>query len=304
MGDDDNVADADLDRVVRDQAKRYDFAAVNDPVSKLTDFARLLRAGPANDIAEIAHRQTHPLGSLHFARSGDGASSAGATGSSAIWVKDGFRPDEALGWRDDLGSRPMTEGALGIAGLVLLLLALMMLALRPRRSRPLVETGLAIGAGLLGVAAGLVVADRQHPPPPIAAAAPAVAPAPAEPAPPGYVESRLSLQFPIDDEYPTSTAATNVFDWYVLRNSINYVPAAGEKLDKPQNQLLKLLTDVSWSWLIVVVFDRPTQYGRLQVSFAGGQLPFYQITRQNPRYAVIHVQGRIPAGEMDIATSQ
>ena len=197
----------------------------------------------------------------------------------------------------------MTETALGIAGLALMMLSLLMLALRPRRSRSLVVAGLTLGAGLLGVAVGLVVADRRQPPP-TAAAAPMVAPQPAEPASLGYVESRLSLQFPIDDEYPTSSAATNVFDWYALRNSINYVPAAGEKLAKPQDQLLKLLTDVSWSWLIVVVFDRPTRYGRIQVNFAGGQLPFYQVTRQNPRYTVIHVQGRIPAGQMDIATRQ
>jgi hypothetical protein len=197
----------------------------------------------------------------------------------------------------------MIEGVLAIAGLALLLLSLVMLALRPRRSRPFVEAGLVVGAGLIGIAIGLVVADRQQPPP-IAAVAPAVATQPATPAPVGYIESRLSLQFPIDDEYPISSGETNVFDWYALRNSISYVPAAGEKLDKPQNQLLKLLTDVSWSWLIVVVFDRPTQYSRIQVHFAGGQLPFYQVTRQNPRYAVIHVQGRIPAGEMDITTSR
>jgi hypothetical protein len=197
----------------------------------------------------------------------------------------------------------MTETALGIAGLSLLMLSLVRLALRPRRSRTLAVAGLALGAGLLGMAVGLVVADRGQQLP-TTAAGPAVASQPAEPASPGYVESRLSLQFPIDDEYPTSSAETNVFDWYALRNSINYTPAAGEKLGKPQDQLLKLLTDVSWSWVIVVVFDRPTQYGRIQVSFAGGQLPFYQVTRQNARYAVIHVQGRIPAGQMDIATSQ
>jgi hypothetical protein len=197
----------------------------------------------------------------------------------------------------------MIETGLGVAGLALLLLSLMMLALRPRRSRPFAEASLTIGAGLFGIAVGLVVAD-QRPPPPTVAAAPAVAPQPPEPAPIGYVETRLSLQFPIDDEYPIGSGETNVFNWYALRNSVNYVPAAGEKLDKPQNQLLKLLTDVSWSWLIVVVFDRPTQYSRIQVNFAGGQLPFYQITRQNPRYAVIHVQGRIPAGEMDITMSE
>src|SRR5437879_906798 len=121
---------------------------------------------------------------------------------------------------------------------------------------------------------------RCIPPAPATAPEAPVPADPAKPAAPGYVETRLSLQFPIDDEYPTSSAATNVFDWYALRNSINYVPAAGEKLDKPQNRLLKLLTDVSWSWLIVVVFDRPTQYSRIRVNFAGGQLPFYQITRQ------------------------
>ena len=197
----------------------------------------------------------------------------------------------------------MTECALAAAGLVLLIVSVVALMVRPRRSPRLADIGLAIGAGLLGIAIGLVVAYRPQPLS-TGAVAPAVAPPSAELALAGYVESRLALQFPIDDEYPTSSGAINVFDWYTLRNSINYVPATGEKLDKPQNRLLKLLTDVSWSWLIVVAFDRPTQYSRIQVNFAGGQLPFYQITRQNPRYAVIHVQGRIPAGQMDIATSQ
>jgi hypothetical protein len=52
------------------------------------------------------------------------------------------------------------------------------------------------------------------------------------------------------------------------------------------------------------VFDQPTQYSRIDVTFTGGQLPYYQIARQNPRYAIIHVQGRIPAGQMDIVTSE
>ena len=59
----------------------------------------------------------------------------------------------------------MMEIALGIAGLALLLLLLVMLALRPRRSRPVIEAGLALGAGLLGAATGLVVADRRQQPP-------------------------------------------------------------------------------------------------------------------------------------------
>jgi hypothetical protein len=145
----------------------------------------------------------------------------------------------------------------------------------------------------------LVVADRVHPPAGVLAA-------PALPAVPstGYVESRLSLQFPADDEYPTGSGEANVADWYALRNSISYTPPSDEKTGKPPDQMLKLLTDVSWSWLIVVAFDHPTQYSRIDITFTGGELPYYQIARQNPRYAIIHVHGRIPAGQMEIVASE
>src|SRR5260370_22492118 len=106
MRDNDYLAGADLDRVVRHEAKRYDFAAVNHPVSKATDFARLLRAGPANDIAEIAHRQTHPLGSLHSSRSGEGARSASAAAAPAVPGPDGLTPRLAFPPRPGTGEPP------------------------------------------------------------------------------------------------------------------------------------------------------------------------------------------------------
>jgi hypothetical protein len=193
----------------------------------------------------------------------------------------------------------MTEPALGIAGVVLLALAIAALFLRPRRSRGrFVDAGLAIGAGLLGLAIGLVVAERVQRPAVVAMAAPEQPPAAR------YVESRLSLQFPIDDEYPIGSGEANVADWYAFRNSISYTPGAEEKTGKTQDQMLRLLADVSWSWLIVVAFDQPTRYSRIEVGFTGGQLPYYQIVRQDPHYAVIHVQGRIPPGQMDIATRE
>jgi hypothetical protein len=200
----------------------------------------------------------------------------------------------------------MTEPVLGIAGAVLLALAITALFLRPRRSRGrVVDIGLAVGAGLLGLAIGLVVAERVNGSAILAVATPEPA-APPQPAPEGprYIETRLSLQFPIDDEYPTGSDGANVADWYAFRNSISYVPAAGEKTDKAQDQKLKLLADVSWSWLIVIAFDQPTRYSRINVSFTGGELPYYQIARQDPHYTVIHVQGRIPAGQMEITTSE
>ncbi|HVH80260.1 MAG TPA: hypothetical protein VM782_12770 [Stellaceae bacterium] len=201
----------------------------------------------------------------------------------------------------------MTEPVLGLAGAVLLALSIAALFLRPRRSRGrVVDIGLAAGAGLLGLAIGLVVAERVRPPAVVAAAAPEQPPPAAQPATaaPGYVESRISLQFPIDDEYPIGSDGVNVADWYAFRNSISYSPGANEKLAKPQEQTLKLLADVSWSWLIVIAFEQPTRYGKINVSFTGGELPYYQIARQDPHYAVIHVQGRIPPGQMEITTSE
>jgi hypothetical protein len=201
----------------------------------------------------------------------------------------------------------MTEPVIGIAGAVLLVLAITALFLRPRRSRGrVVDIGLAVGTGLLGLAIGLVVAERVNGPAIVALAAPEQPPDPPQAATQGprYVETRLSLQFPIDDEYPSGSEGANVADWYAFRNSISYAPGPGEKTDKAQDQKLKLLADVSWSWLIVIAFDQPTRYSRLNVSFTGGELPYFQIARQDPHYAVIHVQGRIPAGQMEITTSE
>lgn len=201
----------------------------------------------------------------------------------------------------------MTEPILGIAGAVLLGLSITALFLRPRRSRGrAVDIGLAVGAGLLGLAVGLVVADRVNPPVIMAMAAPervSASPTSAT-GTPGYVETRLSLQFPIDDEYPIGSEAANIADWYAFRNSISYVPGANEKTGKTQDQTLKLLSDVSWSWLIVLAFEQSTRYSKINVNFTGGELPYYQIARQDSHYAVIHVQGRIPPGQMEITTGE
>lgn len=197
----------------------------------------------------------------------------------------------------------MTEPALGIAGAVLLALAITALFLRPRRSRGrAVDVGLAVGTGLLGLAIGLAVADRVNPPVVMAMAGPEPSASQTALSESRYVESRLALQFPIDDEYPIGSDASNIADWYAFRNSISYMPGTSEKLGKTQDQMLKLLADVSWSWLIVVAFDQPTRYSKINVNFTGGELPYYQIARQDPHYIVIHVQGRIPAGQMEITT--
>ena len=199
----------------------------------------------------------------------------------------------------------MTEPILGLAGAILLGLAIMALLLGPRRTKGrFVDTGLAVGTGLLGLAIGLVVAEQVARSSAASAAAAEPVPPPAAISSPRHVESRLSLQFAMDDADPMASGQRNVADWYAFRNSISYVPDAEEKTVKSQDELLKLVSDVSWSWLIVVAFDQPTRYSHLDVNFTGGQLPSYEVTRQDPHYAVIHVEGRIPPGQMEIVASE
>ena len=226
----------------------------------------------------------------------------------------------------------MSERAVAILGVVLLLGSAGMLILLPRRSRALTAVGLAIGAGLFGAAIGIFAARQRPPAAPVGASAtepvPAAlsaqppptppaqassarppptataAPSPEQPAAPRFVETKLSLRFPPGDAPPTISGKANIADWYAYKNAIAYNPGPNEKLNRQQSQMLKLLVDVSWSWLVVLVFDQPTQYAKLNVNFTGGQLPLYQIPEQTAHFAVVHIQGRIPTGQMDISTGE
>src|SRR2546423_1699761 len=80
-------------------------------------------------------------------------------------------------------------------------------------------------------------------------------------------------------------------------------PARGKKPDKTQHQKLNLWAVVGWRWLSVPPFAQPPRYSRLNVVSPGGDLPYYQIARQAPLYAVFPGQGRSPAGQMEITTS-
>src|SRR5204862_4476881 len=117
----------------RHQAKRYDFATVDHPVAELANLTRILCPGPADDIAEIAHREAHPFGSVHHAGSGAAGSSAGVLCRTPVnaGCRGGARPSCPAGT-----GRAMTEPALGLTGAVLLVLAITALFLRPRWPTP------------------------------------------------------------------------------------------------------------------------------------------------------------------------
>ena len=119
-----------------------------------------------------------------------------------------------------------------------------------------------------------------------------------------HVTSRLLLEFPIDDTYPTGAGSTNVSDWYVFHKAIDSGSGnAAEQIGEAAAPMLESPKDANRDRVIVPAFDRPTQYGRINVSFTGGESPLYEIARQISRYAIILVPGPIPAGQMDIATS-
>ena len=65
MRDDDDLARADLDRVIGNQPERHNLAPADHPMAEIAKVPRSLRAGPAQDIGGVAHEEAHPFRPVH-----------------------------------------------------------------------------------------------------------------------------------------------------------------------------------------------------------------------------------------------
>jgi hypothetical protein len=63
--DDNDLADPDPDRVVRDHPKRDDLVSLDHAMAEVAQVPRLLLPGPAQDIGRIADNEAHPLDPCH-----------------------------------------------------------------------------------------------------------------------------------------------------------------------------------------------------------------------------------------------
>jgi hypothetical protein len=113
--------------------------------------------------------------------------------------------------------------------------------------------------------------------------------------PAGAIKTELRLQFYGDTRIPTEIRADNIYDWYTL-----WSPHAEASFTDATGKVLSSTVLSAKSWNIFVIFETPTRYRELSVSFSAPGFPQYEVKKATERYAIINVQADIPAGALEI----
>ncbi len=165
----------------------------------------------------------------------------------------------------------MLDRGIGIAGIALALIFGVMQYLGPKLPKGISFTGIGIGILLLGLSAGLAIADRRN----VGAIR-----GPAD---------RASLRLHIygDNRNPDRLAAENIFRWYYLKNT-----ALLQGNDGTQYQAVSIILFVS--------FDPEVRITTMQVHSPDIQLPPYEVKEFNQRYAIIYFSGEIREGTLEV----
>jgi hypothetical protein len=109
-----------------------------------------------------------------------------------------------------------------------------------------------------------------------------------------YIKTELRLQFFGGQRPPSQAHADNIFTNYSL-----WTPSAilevGDKGQKIHETML-----YPESWAIFVLFEKPTNYADVNVSFSNPGFPQYEVKQTTNRSLLVSVSGSIPAGFLEI----
>jgi hypothetical protein len=166
----------------------------------------------------------------------------------------------------------MLDRGIGIAGLALALIFGVLPYFVPKLPHWISITGIGAGILLLGLSAGLVIADRRN--------VQAIR---------GPVDTAsLRLHIYSDNRMPERLAVENIFRWYYLRNIVLL-----QGTDGRQHQVV--ITN------LFVTFDPEVRVTTIQVRSPDMQLPPYDVKEFNQRYAIIVLSGEIGEGTLEVA---
>jgi hypothetical protein len=166
----------------------------------------------------------------------------------------------------------MTDRALGIAGIALGLIFAFLQYFFPSLPSWLLISGVGIGVLLLGVALGIVVADRRQ----------ARLKAPVD-----RVVLRLRV-YP-DTRLPDRVHAENIFRWY-------YFPGMFEVKDQGGGTVASLAIVT-----LFVSFEPEVKISTLKIRALEGELPTHEVKDFNQRFAIIAFMGKAPVGTIEVA---
>jgi len=116
-----------------------------------------------------------------------------------------------------------------------------------------------------------------------------------EPVKLGNIKTELRLQFFGGPRPPTQIYQDNIYAWDALWGP----SAAISYLDANKQQLGKNII-IPENWNIFVVFQKPTLYNEVTVSFSSPGFPQYEVKQSTNRSIVVNVSGSIPEGFLEI----
>jgi hypothetical protein len=108
------------------------------------------------------------------------------------------------------------------------------------------------------------------------------------------IKTDLRLQFYGDTRTPTEIYSENINGWYTL-----WGPYEKATLRDASGKVLSE-TEYPKRWDIFVIFEKPTRYKQLVVSFSGPSFPQHEVKVQTDRFAIVDVVADIPAGALEI----
>jgi hypothetical protein len=139
-----------------------------------------------------------------------------------------------------------------------------------------VRGGLLGGFLLIGLAAGLVIADKRNP------------------ETESFVdEAEIRLHFYGDDRDPTRLSVSNVWRWYFLKNVM--VAVDPNDTNKRAKHVFGTL---------ILTFDKPVKRGTLEVGSPDSKLPTYEVKDFSNRGAVVAFFDEIPLGTLFVRVHQ
>jgi hypothetical protein len=110
----------------------------------------------------------------------------------------------------------------------------------------------------------------------------------------GVIKTSLRVQFYGDEKIPTEIHSENVSNWYAVWSpsaAIISKDAAGKEIERYV---------VPKTWVVFMLFKKPTKYRQLIVSFSGANFPTYEVKQSDSRFAIVTVSGDIRLGELEI----
>jgi hypothetical protein len=170
----------------------------------------------------------------------------------------------------------MLDRAIGIIGLVLAVF----FGLAPYAGLKMptwaAQAGIAVGILLLGLAAGLIIADRRNPEAETLADT-----------------ADLQIHIYADTRTPTRLSYSNIWRWYYMKQVlVQLSPDTGAEQRRNLTATLFL------------TFDTPVKIGTLEVSSPDIQLPLHEVKDFNNRSAVIFFGGDVPEGTLNVSVHQ